>query len=132
MSSSSNSCSASESTSLRVELRNCASTTRQKRPRSGRTSEGPAHRVQILGDTDQPRGGGEQRTRRLPTEVRVARVDPATRLLFVAADQRVQAAEDTQEEEREAAFRRVRRDRPVAVPGARDTGRAGAQDVGEL
>src|SRR5437879_13366710 len=104
MSSSRSSCSASESTSLRVELRNCASTTRQKRPRSGRTSEGPAHPVQILCGTDEPRGGGEQRARRLASQMCVGSLEPAARLLLVAPDQRVQAAEQAEEEQRVAPF----------------------------
>src|SRR5438067_6769638 len=132
MSSSRTSCSASESTSLRVELRNCASTTRQKRPRSGRTSEGPAHRVQILGDTDEPRRGGEQRPGRLPAEVRVARIEPTTRLVLVAADQRVQAAEHAEEKEREAAFGGIGRDGSFAVPRARYARGTGAEDGGKI
>src|SRR5439155_14807768 len=119
ISSSSTSCSASESTSLRVELRNCASTTRQKRPRKARTSEGPAHRVQILGDTEQPRGGGDERPRRVASEMRVGRLEPAPRLVLVASDQRVQAAEQAQEQERVPALGRVRRDGPLAAEGAR-------------
>src|SRR3954464_12564270 len=97
MSFSSSACSSSESQSLRVELRNCASTTRWKRPPSGRTSELPAHRVQIVCDTDEPRGGPDQGQRRMAAEMAVCSRKPRARLVRVTSDQRVQAAEDAQE-----------------------------------
>src|SRR5207237_3390619 len=93
-------CSSSESHSFRVELRNCASTTRWKRPPSGRTSELPAHRVQIVCDTDEPRGGPDQGQGCVPAQMAVPRREPQPRLASIASDERVQAAEDAEEEER--------------------------------
>src|SRR3954462_12747959 len=98
MSFSSSACSSSESQSLRVELRNCASTTRWNRPPSGRISELPAHRVQIVCDTDESRGAPDEGERRMPAEMAVGRREPKLRFGRVAAYQRIQAAEDAQQE----------------------------------
>src|SRR5438067_4711794 len=102
MSFSSSSCSASESTSLRVEVRCWSSTTRQAVPAQATDLELPAHRVQIVDDTADPHHrlhhvGGD------PAEVRVVRLEPAAALLLVAAHQRVEAAVEPHQEERQLA-----------------------------
>src|SRR5205807_10151044 len=107
------------STSLRVELRNWAATTRRKVPESARTLETPAHRVQIVGDMDQPLRGGQKAGRHV-AEMPVLRVQPEAGLRGIAADQRIEAAEDAHQEERVAALGRVGIGAALVGEGARD------------
>src|SRR4051794_7725496 len=79
----------------------------------------------------EPLGAGEK-ARWLGAEVAVRGAQPEARLLRVAAHQRVEAAEDPDEEQRVAPFRGGGIHRPVAGEGARDAGRAGAENSGQL
>src|SRR5688500_854058 len=84
-------------------MRCWASTTRQARRRSGRSSTLAAHRVQILGDMDEP-GDGLQQRRGHALEVLVLGAQPAPVGLVVAAEQGVEAAVDPQELDRQLAL----------------------------
>src|SRR5512132_1518055 len=89
--SSSSSCSSAESTSLRVERRCCASTTRHGEPCSGLISEVPAHRVQILDDIDESLHCANAIGGNAP-DVLVLRMEPFVGLRVVSADQSVERA----------------------------------------
>src|SRR5690348_8976944 len=96
--SSSSACSRAESTSLRVDTRCCASTTRQGSAASGPILELPADCVQILDDIDQPLRRADALGRDA-AEVAIERGEPLARLHLVATHQRVETAEEADEEE---------------------------------
>src|SRR5580692_9942117 len=102
MSSSRSACSSSESTSLRVESTYCDSTTRQADRSIFRGLKLAAHRVQILGDMNEPLDRSHALGRHA-AQVVVLGVKPDSRLRL-AADQGVEAAVHAHEEERELAL----------------------------
>src|SRR5688572_9110941 len=97
MSSSSTCCSASESTSFRVDTRCWGSTTRQASPARARTLVLPAHCVQILEDMDEA-GHGLDESGGRAAQVVVVRVHPVAGRAVLATDQRVEAAVEPHEE----------------------------------
>src|SRR5512132_280510 len=101
--SSSSSCSSAESTSLRVERRCCASTTRHGESCSGLISEVPAHRVQILDDIDESLHGANAIGGNA-SDMLVLCVEPFTGLCIVSAYKGVERAIQTKEEQCELAF----------------------------
>src|SRR5688572_27042143 len=100
---SSTACSSSVSTSLRVETRCCALTTRHGVARSGASLESPAHCVQILDDIDEPFDSLDAIDGRA-AKVDVVGVQPRARLRLVATDERIEAAEDAEKQQRQLAF----------------------------
>src|SRR4051794_35773159 len=117
MSSSRTRCSSSESTSFRVELTYCDSTTRHADSRSSRALELPPHCVQIVCDTRQPLRSLYQLRRHAP-EVGVVRVEPRPEGLCIAADDGVEASVYAQQEQRELALLalQLQRGEPIGHP----------------
>src|SRR5512146_2486677 len=107
MSSSSRICSSAESTSLRVDTWCCASTARHGASRSGRSSEAPAHRVQILDDIDEPLHGANAFGGNAADMV-ILGVQPLSRPVVVAANESVEAAVHAKKQQCELAFLALR------------------------
>jgi hypothetical protein len=103
ISSSSSACSSAESTSFRVDTWCCASTTRQGEPRSGRISESPAHRVQILDDIDESLDSSYTLSGN-SADMIVRGAQPLPRFPIVTANERIERAIKPQEKKRELAF----------------------------
>ena len=79
----------------------------------------------------QPLRSGDQAGRRR-AQVMVLRVQPEAGLFRAAAHQRVEAAEEADEEQRVASFGRGRVEPALAGEGARNAGLAAAEDLGQV
>src|SRR3990172_5012775 len=91
-------CSASESTSCRVEIRCCDSTTRHGVPSTLRRLDLPPHSVQIPRDMDESFDGPDE-FRGNAAQVQMLAVEPLLAALAVT-EQAVEPPEDPQEEQR--------------------------------
>src|SRR5258708_37535869 len=121
-------CSSAESTSFRVETWCCASTTRHGVSWSGRSSEMPAHRVQILDDIDETLHGADPFGGHA-AEMRVCRVQPLAGLVVLASDECVESSIEPQGKKGELSLLSVRvQTTPLLKPGYR--GLAGSHQRG--
>src|SRR6516164_1170542 len=131
MTSSKTLCSSNELTSLSVEATCCASTTRHGLARKERRLEVAPHCVQILADMDQSRNCLHE-LRRNPVEVKVFGVKPRPALVRAPADDRIQAAKNSQEENRQLPLFAVRLHLPQALDEPRQRRLAHAQNPREM
>src|SRR5438552_216673 len=100
MISSSSACSAKSSTSLRVETRCCASTSRQTLHSSATRSERSAPGVEIGDGIDEPRHRLDLLDRTAVKRA-VAVPEPGARNVFIAAGDRIERTEEANEQRRE-------------------------------
>lgn len=113
-----------------VAMRCCASTTRQGCATRRARLELPADCVQILDDIHEPLGRPDALGRDA-AEMTIERGEPCSGFRFVAAGDRVEAAEQANEEQGQRRFGRARPERAVASQ-PRHRGFARAKDDREI
>src|SRR5438067_11731436 len=130
MISSSSACSAKSSTSLSVETRCCASTSRQTLPSSATRSERRAPGVEIGDGMDEARHRLDLLDRTAVKRA-VAVPEPGARNLFIAAGDRIERAEEANEEGRELEGLGAALERELAFPHPRHRRLRHPDDAGE-